>query len=167
IVRDGEGPAVRELPRLDGAVKGVRAARGHSDGHPLVFTGGADEVDEVGAKGVANDHLSPLVLKPHDLVGGHYWKNSAEGTLALEPQEDAVLVLQAGIAESDADQETVELGFGERKGALEFDRVLRGENQEGFWEHGRVAVDGDLVFFHRFEESRLRAGRGPVDLVGQ
>ncbi len=78
-----------------------------------------------------------------------------------------MLVVHARIAERDTDQEAVELGFGKRKRALELDRVLRGQDEERFGEHGRLAIDRDLVFFHRFEKGRLGAWRGPVDLVGQ
>jgi len=55
-----------------------------------------------------------------------------------------------GIADANFDQESVELGFGQRIGALEFDWILRGEDREGRGERVARAVDGDLFLFHSF-----------------
>ena len=64
-------------------------------------------------------------------------------------------------------QEAVELGLGERIGALVLDGVLGGGDQEGLGERAGGAVDGDLALLHRFEQGRLGLGRGAVDLVGE
>ena len=69
--------------------------------------------------------------------------------------------------ESMTEHEAVELGFGQFKGTALLDWVLRGDHQErrGQFE-GRVA-DRHFAFLHRFEQSTLNLGSGPVDLVGQ
>ncbi len=56
---------------------------------------------------------------------------------------------------------------GQREGAREVLRVLRGDHEERLRQRRRGPVDGDLPFVHRFEQGRLRAWAGPVDLVGE
>jgi hypothetical protein len=46
-------------------------------------------------------------------------------------------------------------------------RVLGGDDEEGFGQGARHAVDAHLPLFHRLEQARLGLGRGAVDLVGQ
>ena len=80
---------------------------------------------------------------------------------------DAAQLLAAGIGHQNLHQEAVELGFGQRIGAFHLDRVLGGHHQKRAVElmGRRAAGDGPLL--HRFEQRRLRLGRGAVDLVGQ
>ena len=86
---------------------------------------------------------------------------------ALLRIEHGDLVLRFGIAQPHAQQEAIELRFGQREGAFVLDRVLRGHHQKRLVELVRLAVDGDLPFFHRFQQRGLRLGRGPIDLVGE
>ena len=51
----------------------------------------------------------------------------ALGVVALE---DGTLVGGTGVVDANLDEEAVELGFGERVGAFEFERVLGGEDGE-------------------------------------
>ena len=81
--------------------------------------------------------------------------------------EDLVLVVLAGVAELEAEQEAVELGLWEGERALELDRILGGDDEERAGQEGGLALDGELAFLHRLEESGLRAGGGAVDLVGE
>jgi hypothetical protein len=67
----------------------------------------------------------------------------------------------------DVEHEAVELGLGQRVGALLLDRVLRGEHEERLRQLVRRAAGGDLALLHRLEQRGLRLGRGPVDLVGE
>jgi hypothetical protein len=71
------------------------------------------------------------------------------------------------IGDGQLHQEAVELGLGQRIGALRFDGVLRGHHDERLGKGTRDAVDRDLVILHRLEERRLRLRRGAVDLVGE
>ena len=72
--------------------------------------------------------------------------------------EDKDLVRRVGVAQIDADQEAVELGFGQRKGAFEFDRVLGREDVERLLELVGAPLDGDAVLLHRLEEGGLGPG---------
>ena len=71
------------------------------------------------------------------------------------------------IAQRNAEQEAVELAFGQRIRALELDRVLRGDDHERPRQRMRLAVDRHLPLAHRLQQGALRARRGAVDLVGQ
>jgi hypothetical protein len=52
----------------------------------------------------------------------------------LQPAEHAGFLLQGRVAQAEADEEAVELGLGEREGALVIDRVLGGDDEEGRFE---------------------------------
>ena len=53
------------------------------------------------------------------------------------------------------------------EGALELDRVLRGEDDERLAQLPRDAVDRDLALRHRLEQRRLRLRHRAVDLVDE
>ena len=71
------------------------------------------------------------------------------------------------IPETNLHQKAIELGFGQRIGPLELDRVLRREGGEGRREPMARAVDRDLPLLHRLEQRRLRPRRHAVDLVDE
>ena len=81
--------------------------------------------------------------------------------------EDLELGAGGGVADRHPHEEPVELGLGQRVGALVLDRVLGGDDHERRRQRVGHAVDGDLVLGHGLEQRGLGLGRGPVDLVGQ
>ncbi len=80
---------------------------------------------------------------------------------------DLQLLVGLGIAERGLEEETVELGLRQREGALELDRVLRGEDEERLRKLARRAVDGDLRLGHGLEQRGLRLRHRAVDLVDE
>ena len=81
--------------------------------------------------------------------------------------EHAKFLLRRGVADDDLEQESIELGLGQRVDALLFEGVLRGEHEEGRGEHVGGALDGDLSLLHRLKQGGLRLGGGAVDLVAE
>jgi hypothetical protein len=81
--------------------------------------------------------------------------------------DDGELFGEVGVVDHHFHQEAVDLGFGEGVGAVGFDGVLGGQDQEWFGDLVAVFADGDLVFLHDFEEGGLDFGGGAVDLVGE
>ena len=81
--------------------------------------------------------------------------------------EDDDLLDWLGISQAQSQHEPVELGLGQGERAFVFDRVLRGDDQEGIWHRVRRAVDRGLTLFHALEQARLGLRRGTVDLVGE
>ena len=61
----------------------------------------------------------------------------------------------------------IELCFGQWKSPVVLDWVLSREHDERLRQLHRLALEGDLVFLHRFEQRRLGLRRGAIDLVGQ
>jgi hypothetical protein len=88
----------------------------------------------------------------------------AFGVVALE---DSALVGGAGVVNANLDEEAVELGFRERVSAFELEGILCGEDGEEVVEGVGDAVDGDLAFFHAFEERGLGARGHAIDFVGE
>ena len=81
--------------------------------------------------------------------------------------QNLALRLRIGIADAHAHQETVQLRFRQRIGAVVLHRILRRDHHERLRQRPGAAVDGHLHFVHGFEQRRLRLRRGAVDLVGQ
>ncbi len=81
--------------------------------------------------------------------------------------EHVELGLQRRVTDRQPHQEAVALRLGQGIGALELDRVLRGDDEEGHVEHVGRAVDGDGALLHRLEHGRLGLRPRPVDLVAQ
>jgi hypothetical protein len=65
------------------------------------------------------------------------------------------------------EHEPVELSLGERIGALLFDRVLGGHDQERTGQGVALPAERHHPLLHGLEQCRLGLGGGPVDLVGE
>ena len=89
------------------------------------------------------------------------------GIIFGEPVENQLVVFLGWVAHSDSQQEPVQLGLGQREGALQLDGVLGGHYQERLWQSLGLALRRHLAFLHGLQHRRLGAGSGPVDLVGQ
>ena len=81
-------------------------------------------------------------------------------------KQHAPLGALVGVADVDLQQEPVELGFGQRIGALLLQRVLGGQHVERRRHVMALSGDGDVVLLHGLQQRRLRLGAGAVDLVG-
>ena len=80
---------------------------------------------------------------------------------------DGAFVILAGIIQHMLEQEAVELGFGQRIGALLLDGIFRGHHHEAFAQCVRLAIQRDAALLHGFQQRRLGLGRGAVDFVRQ
>ena len=114
------------------------------------------------------------VHRAHHVLHGDHVARGAHGGqagLGLDRAGEALqhrhLLLQGGIAHRHAQEKTVHLRFGQGIGAHKFAGVLRGQHHEGLGQGMGHAVHRDLVFLHDLQQSRLRLGRGAVDLVRQ
>ena len=86
---------------------------------------------------------------------------------AAAAAQDLLLLLFARIADVEADQESVELRFGKRIGAVQLDRILRRDHHKRLDEREGLAFHRDLPLLHRFQQRRLGFWRRAVDLVGE
>ena len=83
------------------------------------------------------------------------------------PTQNLALGAAVGIAHPHPHQETVELGLGQRIGAVMFDRILRGNHQKRLRQRVGMRIHRHLAFVHGFEQGRLGLRRSAIDLIGQ
>ncbi len=81
--------------------------------------------------------------------------------------DDRDLVVLGRVPERRAQEEAVELCFGQRERPLLLDRVLGREHEKRLRELPRDAVDRHLLLGHRLEERGLRLRHRAVDLVDE
>jgi hypothetical protein len=82
-------------------------------------------------------------------------------------EQHLALLVRGRIAERHTNHEAVELRLGQRIGALVFDRVLRGDDDERPRQLVRVPVDRHVPLLHALEQAGLGLRRGPVHLVDE
>ena len=81
--------------------------------------------------------------------------------------EQLAFRLPVRVAERQAEQEAVELGFGQGIGAGLLQRVLGGDDEERRGQGPGGALQRHLALFHGLEQGALGLGGGAVDLVGE
>src|SRR6266571_3624540 len=79
--------------------------------------------------------------------------------------EDGLLFLFRRIADLQAQQKTVKLGFRKRKCAFQFNWVLSSNNQERLRKVHSGTLHRYLPLGHRLKQCRLGSGSGPIDFV--
>src|SRR4030042_2259343 len=85
---------------------------------------------EVLLDGIVHVDILDLLLHVQQFAGSHYLIDGLYRMYVLLSLQDSNLVGWTGIAETDAHQESVQLSFRQREGALVFDRVLRRQDEE-------------------------------------
>ena len=100
-------------------------------------------------------------------VGIDHRLDALDGMLSAQVLQNAFLLLKSGVAHVQPQQEPIELGLGQGKGALVLDGVLGGQHQKRPWQPSRLAIDRHLIFAHGLQQGRLGAGGGAVDLICQ
>jgi hypothetical protein len=128
--------------------------------------GGVDEASDVVSDDVGEEDAAGECEEACEFCGVHDWGDGgfdAEFAVADDAFEGGGVVAE----DFEFEEEAVDLGFGERVGAFEFDWVLSGEDEEGIGEVVAGAEDGDAAFLHGFEEGALGFGAGAVDFVGE
>ena len=144
-----------------------RAARAGAESGLGVGAGRADKGDDVVAQGGGDKDRPGFFLKAQDVVaGGHGFQRVQRADAGLLGQ-DAAFLGGIGVAQGQAQQEAVQLGFGQRVSAVRFDVVFGGDDEERVREGIGDAVGRHLLLFHAFQQAGLRLGGRPVDLVGQ
>jgi hypothetical protein len=154
----------RGLARL---CESLGAAGRNSKMQSFVGAGGLDEVQDVFDDGVIEAGVQNTVLEGDDLLAGHDGFEIVQALASGLGGDDSMLLAALGIAECDAEQEAVELIFGEVIGSLKFEWVLRGDEHEGPLEDERLVIDADLFLAHGFKQRGLSARGGTIDFVGQ
>ena len=131
-----------------------------------MLPGPARERDHVAPDRVFHPDVADRLLKIRER--GEVGEGLARDPALLgSGREDPLLLCLRWIAEPHAQQESVELRLGQRKRALELDRILRRQHEEGLGQGIGGAVGRHLMLLHGFQQRRLGLRRRPVDLVGE
>ena len=124
------------------------------------------ELHRVAHHVVGHRHAAHDLLQRQNLLARKRRRDRGRDVGRRAPH-DVELLLFLGIIDVRVEHEAVELGLGQRVGALVLDRVLRGQHEERLRELMPLAAGGDLVLLHRLQQGRLGFRRRAVDLVGQ
>ena len=92
---------------------------------------------------------------------------SVRGVPGAVAGQDLDLDVRRGVADRQAEHESVELRLGQRVRAFVLDRVLRGDHHERRSQRVGLGVHRDLPFLHALQQRGLRLGAGSVDLVAE
>ena len=109
--------------------------------------------------------LAALLLQLGEL--SHAGDRVQQGGRAGDALGDHELLVLGRVVDQHLHHEAVDLGFGQRIGALGLDRVLRRHHQERLRHLVGLAGDRHLALLHHLEQGALHLGRRAVDLVGE
>ena len=168
-------PTAQQGAHLGAQNQVLGAARASPPAHPV-----AHEVGRGAGFGTAGLHQAHGIAR-HRLGDRHAAHQTGEIEHILARKDDLHLLLDQGggvggdrkflvfveIVDADIEHEAIQLGFGQRVGALQFDRILGGEDVERLFQEAGSAADTHLLLLHRLQQRGLGLGRGAIDLVGQ
>ena len=129
--------------------------------------GGEHDGEEIIHQAVFHPDLFRLRLKIDDMLRAQYRLNFVGRVQQLGAIQHFLFLIRSRIADAKSHEESVELRFRKREGAVILCRVLCGDDHKRLLKGIGLVVDGDLGFAHRFEEAALSLRRGAVDFVGQ
>lgn len=121
---------------------------------------------------IADQRIAGMDLVDHPAQRDHVGVAQLRGGLGdqfapIRARQQRTLGIGAGVAQAQPQQEAVQLRVGQREGARQIDRVLRGNHEERLRQCMRHAIQRHLLLGHRFQQRALRTRRSPVDFVGQ
>ena len=114
-----------------------------------------------------HENRSDGLLREHHLFEGYHPGEAIDGVGGHLSFDDVGLLLDGRIAQTQTQDEAIQLRFGQGEGPAVLRRVSCGEEQEGPWDVLGDAVDGDLLLLHCFQEGGLGPGGGAVYFVHQ
>src|SRR6266542_1234088 len=172
LVRGDELLARQPGPRLGGMEQHGGAAGRHPQPERRGFPGRADDRHDVGLHGRFHRDGGDLLAGAGQVVPAGDRADAERREVVrvharLVASQHRLLLLGGRIGEHQLEQEAVELGLGQRVGALVLDRVLGGDDQEGVGQLDALPLDRHLPLLHGLQERGLGLGWCSVDLVGQ
>ena len=122
--------AFEESAGLRGAMEHDGASRAYAQAQLLGLARALDDVERVVEQAVVDFHLRDRFLHGDHVGRVHERSPGSAGGLARIVADDFLFAGARGIAHADAHEETIELRFGQRIGAMVLDGILRGEHQK-------------------------------------
>ena len=154
VVGRDEAAPVRERPRLGHPQQRDPGPRARAEVDPSVAARLAQERDDVAVDALLDEDLAGGRRERAHVGGGGDRPQRLERRVARLLGQHPRLVRQRRVADLDPQREAVELGLGQRVGALVLDRVLGRDHHERRGQLVADAVDGDLVLLHRTRAAR-------------
>ena len=117
--------------------------------------------------GIAHIDLSHVLHQSQQFFLVDHGIRPVKGIIHMAVAENVDATFVVGVAHADTDEEAVKLRIGEHRRTGRPDRVLRGEDDKRVGQIIRLAVHGDLVLLHRFQQCGLRLAGGTVNFIRQ
>ncbi|CAB4853040.1 unannotated protein [freshwater metagenome] len=140
---------------------------GRSKTHASVGACGVQQFDRIVSHGFGEVHLLDRSTACCQLIGCSDLLHMCQATTAAATSEYLDLLRCGGTAEADCCHEAIGDTLRERVSAHHLDWVLRRQHHERCRHRMGVAVDTDAALFHHFQQGRLCARVGAVQLVEQ
>ena len=150
-----ELPARDERARLGDPQEREAGARARAQEEAGVRPRVPQHGDDVAVEALLDEDVLRALDRAEHLLGARHALERVERRLGRVLGEHPRLVGERRVADRDPHREAVELGLGQRVGALVLDRVLRRHDHEGRRELVGDAVDRDLALLHALEQRRL------------
>ncbi len=163
--RPGFGRQYQELRRADAGAE-VDVLLDEIGRGRIGSASGAHQVHGVARDGIRDRNHADHLLEVENLFGGGDRLGLRDVRGGGEVQH-LHFVVGREVIEQHVEDETVELGFGQRIGAFELDGVLRGQHEERRPNGVLIAAHRAGALLHGFEQRRLGLRRRAVDFVGQ
>ena len=167
VLRNDVIPAMQGGIRLRRLIECQRATGRDAADETALGTGRLDDIHQVIFHVVRDFHFPVRRADIGSFFRGHDRLQFAQNVLRCRTRKDFHLLRTGHVAQRQPHEKAVHLGVRQRKRAEGFQRILGRQNHKRLRQAARHAVHGDLLFLHRFQQSRLGARRGTVDLVRQ
>ncbi len=150
--------AIEAGPCLRGAQQRQAGARRQPGGVAPGLAGERHQCLQIVEQRVGNMHRCDALLFGDQFCGRQARLQLRDHVAPFHAAQQLAFRRRVRVAEFDAHQEAVELRFRQRKGADLVGRILRRDDEERLGQHPRLALDRDLAFFHRLQQSALALG---------
>jgi hypothetical protein len=100
---------------------------------------------------IGHGDVAPCALQFDQLFGAAHRRDLRQRIAGLKARQDLDFFGALGVAQRQFQQEAIELRLRQRKGAFEFDRVLRRDDEERRRQRQGVAVDRNLALLHALD----------------
>lgn len=157
--------SIESSARLGGTEQSQRTARAGAQVHIGVAAGTVSQFYDVTFDRRSSIHRSDGFGSLENFFGRKDRRNAFNRMPQLLSLQHDHFVRQVGITQPNAQQEAVELGFGEGKRPLVFNWVLGCQHHEGAGQRIGDAIYRHLTLVHRFEQGSLGFGRCAVDFI--
>ena len=142
-------------------------ARREADANVGMRTARCEQCLYIVDQGGAGEHCVHCRADLLNLRRRDAWLQVGEQFAAVARRQQCALGFAIRVIQADAQHETVELRVGQWIRAGQFDWILRGDDEKRRGQRIGLAISGDLLFRHRFEQGALRFRRGAIDFIGK